>query len=144
LLSHCRSAQSLALSTLQGFFFNQTLVAFAEEIRQQLGESFGGAHLRLENDAAGWNGQFKGLEGMIEAYVRAMRNATFTNKTTVYAASGLLFNGTSPGEAGRWRAGVLAACLLAARCLLSCVCHPACAAPLACQVFPEACAPAPS
>ncbi|PSC70520.1 axi 1 [Micractinium conductrix] len=90
------STQSLALSTLQGFFFNATLVSLAEEIKQALGESFNGVHLRLEDDAAGWNERFGGAAGVVQAYVRAVQAVGFTNASTVYAASGLLFNGTSP------------------------------------------------
>lgn len=68
----------------------------ATYIKRKMGWPFYGAHLRLENDASVWNGP-DGEERVLNEYINVMGQANFTDATTVYVASGLLFDGPSPG-----------------------------------------------
>lgn len=91
------SSLNLAVSTFnEGFFFNKTLLNMATFIKRKMGWPFYGAHLRLENDASVWNGP-DGEERVLNEYINVMGQANFSDTTTVYVASGLLFDGPSPG-----------------------------------------------
>ena len=91
------SDQALALSLFRGFFYNRTVVDLAQEVMQQAGWRFHAAHLRIEDDADVWNKRDGGSTGALQEYIKVMRNASFVANTTVYVASGLLYNGSSPG-----------------------------------------------
>lgn len=68
----------------------------ALDIKHKMGWPFYGAHMRLENDASVWNGK-DGAQRVLDEYIGVMANASFASNTTVYVASGLLFDGPSPG-----------------------------------------------
>ena len=72
-------------------------------MKQQVGSGFHAAHLRIEQDANGWNQWGGGATGALLEYIKVMAGSAFTNTTTVYVASGLLYNGPSLGGwAGSW------------------------------------------
>lgn len=97
MIQNCCSAQSLALATFHGgFYFNDTILSLAADIRRQLQGRYYAVHLRLEDDAAGWNNALGGQDGAVQAYIETMSIATCTNSTTLYVASGLLFGGPTP------------------------------------------------
>mgnify|MGYP001810981748 CR=1 FL=1 len=52
---------------------------------------------RTFRHVAVWNVRYDRTPGLLQLYIDAMRNASFASTSTVYVASGLLFNGTSPG-----------------------------------------------
>jgi len=93
------SDRSLALATFYGgFFFNQSIVALAEEVKRQIAGPFHAVHLRMEDDMAEANKYMGGPPGgMLIEFVRTMANTSFANTSTIYVASGLLLKGPSPG-----------------------------------------------
>jgi len=95
----------MALATFHGgFFFNQTIVALAESIKQQIAGPFHAVHLRMEDDMLHANNHLGGGEAVLNEFIRTMAGASFANTSTVYVASGLLLNGPSPGW---WSCGEL-------------------------------------